>query len=109
MPEETEANFKTGQLEIDFIKRVVTVAGQEIHLTALEFNLLNLFARNAGKVLTHRQILKEVWGPNAVEDVQYLRVYIGHLRQKIESDPSRPQLIITESGVGYRLIQKEDE
>jgi two-component system, OmpR family, KDP operon response regulator KdpE len=106
---EPEDTFKSGPLAIDFVKRVVMVADKEVHLTAIEFNLLKLFARNAGKVITHRQILKEVWGPNAVEDVQYLRVYMGHLRQKLEPDPSRPLLLITEPGVGYRLIQRTDE
>jgi two-component system KDP operon response regulator KdpE len=72
-------------------------------LTPTEYSLLRLLVRNAGKVVTHRQILKEVWGPNAVEQTHYLRVYMAHLRDKIEADPSRPEILLTEPGVGYRL------
>lgn len=100
---DAEPIFSSGPLRVDLAKREVFVNGQPVHLSAHEYNLLRLFVRNAGKVLTHRHILKEVWGPNAVEDVQYLRVYLGHLRQKLEPDPHRPQLLITEPGVGYRL------
>ena len=100
---ETEPVFRSGPLTVDLVRRVVTLAEQPVHLTAIEYNLLRFFIQHAGKVLTHRQILKEVWGPGAVEDVQYLRVYIGHLRQKLEPDPGRPQLLLTEPGVGYRL------
>ena len=104
-PEE-EPVFKSGQLVVDFVKREVFSNGRQVHLTAIEYNLLRLFVRNAGKVLTHRYILREVWGPNTVEELQYLRVYMGRLRQKIELDPSRPQILITEPGVGYRLPVK---
>lgn len=100
---EAEPVFRAGPLTVDLARRVVTRDDQPVHLTAIEYNLLRLFVQHAGKVLTHRQILKEVWGPGAVEDVQYLRVYIGHLRQKLEPDPGRPQLLLTEPGVGYRL------
>lgn len=96
-------NFSSGRLEIDLSARRVWARGEELHLTATEYALLRLFARHAGKVLTHRQILQEVWGPKAVEQVHYLRVYIGRLRDKIEADPARPLLLLTEPGVGYRL------
>ena len=87
--------------------RLVTVSGKEVKLTATEYSLLRLFVQHAGKVLTHRQILREVWGPNYVEQTHYLRVYMAHLREKLEIEPSRPTLLITEPGVGYRLIEKE--
>jgi two-component system, OmpR family, KDP operon response regulator KdpE len=96
--------FRTGQLEVDLTARVVQLKGQEIRLTATEYSLLRLFVQHAGKVLTHRHILREVWGPNAVEQTHYLRVYVAHLREKLEADPSKPQLIVTEPGVGYRLL-----
>ena len=79
---------------------------QEVRLTATEYSLLRLFVQHAGKVLTHRQILREVWGPNAVEQTHYLRVYIAHLREKLEAEPSNPRLILTEPGVGYRLVEE---
>ena len=103
-PEASEPVFKSGPLCVDFTKREVTVNGNPVHLTATEFNVLRTFVKNAGKVLTHRHILREVWGPGAARDVQYLRVYMGHLRQKLEPDQDRPQLLITEPGVGYRLM-----
>jgi Response regulators consisting of a CheY-like receiver domain and a winged-helix DNA-binding domain len=92
-----------GPLEIDLAARTVKVKGALIRLTATEYDILRLFVENAGKVVTHRQILKQIWGPNAVEHTQYLRVYVGHLRKKIEADPETPSLIITEPGVGYRF------
>jgi two-component system, OmpR family, KDP operon response regulator KdpE len=96
--------FRTGRLEVDLAGRIVTVKGQEIKMTPTEYSLLRLLVRNAGKVVTHRQILKEVWGPNYAEQTHYLRVYMAHLREKIEADPGRPELLITEPGVGYRLV-----
>jgi two-component system KDP operon response regulator KdpE len=96
--------FRTGQLEVDLAARVVKFNGKEIKLTATEYSLLRLFVQHSGKVLTHRQILKEVWGPNYTEQTHYLRVYIAHLREKLETEPSKPQLIVTEPGVGYRFI-----
>jgi two-component system KDP operon response regulator KdpE len=96
--------FRTGELEVDLTARVVKLKGREVKLTATEYSLLRLFVQHAGKVLTHRQILKEVWGPNYVEQTHYLRVYIAHLREKLESEPSKPRLITTESGIGYRLL-----
>jgi len=98
--------FHSGPLEIDLTSRVVKLNGQEVRLTATEYALLRLFVQHAGKVLTHRQILREVWGPNATEQSQYLRVYMAHLREKLELDPAQPDLFITEPGVGYRLIDK---
>lgn len=95
--------FRTGALEVDLATRRVTVKGKEIKMTPTEYSLLRLLVRNAGKVVTHRQILREVWGPNYGEQTHYLRVYMAHLREKIEADPSRPELLLTESGVGYRL------
>lgn len=98
-----ESTFKCSGLEIDFEKRIVRRDGQEVHLTATEYALLKMLALNAGKVLTHRHILREVWGPNQEQDTHYLRIYVGTLRKKIEVDPNRPALILTEPGVGYRL------
>ncbi len=95
--------FENGDLAVDFAERRMLVNGKEVKLTTTEYSLLKLLIHHAGKVLTHRQILREVWGPNSEERTQYLRVYITHLRQKIESDPNKPQRIKTESGVGYRF------
>jgi two-component system KDP operon response regulator KdpE len=96
--------FQTGGLEVDLVSRVVKVAGIPVHLTVTEYNILQLLIKHAGRVVTHRQILKEVWGPNAVEQTQYLRVYLGLLRKKIEPDPGGDKIIVTEPGVGYRLL-----
>ncbi len=96
--------FRTGDLEVDLTARVVKLKGQEVKLTPTEYSLLRLFVQHAGKVLTHRQILKEVWGPNYLDQTHYLRVYIAHLREKLETDSKRPRLITTEPGVGYRFI-----
>jgi two-component system KDP operon response regulator KdpE len=98
--------FRAGALEVDLAARVVKLQGLEVKLTATEYALLRLFVQHAGKVLTHRQILREVWGPNAVEQTHYLRVYVAHLREKLESEPARPRLIVTEPGVGYRLLDR---
>ena len=102
-PEEEISRFKSGDLIVDLTARVVTRAGHEVKLTATEYALLRLFVRHAGRVLTHRQILREVWGPKSEEHRQYLRVYVTHLRQKIERDPAAPELVKTEPGIGYRL------
>lgn len=104
LPAAENALFRAGDLEVDLTARIVKLKGQEVKLTATEYSLLRLFVRHAGKVLTHHQILKEVWGPNSVEQTHYLRVYIAHLREKLEADPSKPRLISTEPGVGYRLL-----
>jgi two-component system KDP operon response regulator KdpE len=105
-PQGVEANFRSGDLEIDFARRLVLKGGKEVKLTPIEYSLLRLLATHVGKVLTHRQLLTEVWGAKAVEQTHYLRVHIAHLREKIESNPSQPELITTESAVGYRLIPK---
>ena len=102
-PEEEICVFKSGDLIVDLTARVVTRAGHEIKLTATEYALLRMFVRHAGRVLTHRQILREIWGPKSEEHRQYLRVYVTHLRQKIEADSTRPRLIKTEPGIGYRF------
>ena len=93
--------FRCGELTVDLVRRIVTVRGQEVKFSPREYDLLRLLVANAGKVLTHNHILREVWGPNT--DVQYLRIYIRALRQKIEQDTERPHYILTETGVGYRL------
>ena len=97
------AVVRIGTLEIDLPRRRVARDGAEIKLTSREFDLLNCLARHPGKVMTHRQLLTAVWGPAQVEETQYLRVYIGQLRQKLERDPAAPKQLITEPGVGYRL------
>jgi two-component system KDP operon response regulator KdpE len=102
-PVADNAVFHSGPLQVDLSGRLVTVKGKEIKLTPTEYSLLRLLVRNAGKVVTHRQILKEVWGPNYAEQTHYLRVYMAHLREKLEADPSRPELLLTEPGVGYRM------
>jgi two-component system KDP operon response regulator KdpE len=91
-------------VEVDLVRRVVTRAGREVKLTAKEHALLRLLVVNAGKVITHRQILRELWGPKAEEQTQYLRVYLGRLRRKLEVEPNHPQHLRTESGIGYRLV-----
>lgn len=93
-----------GDLEIDLVTRQVRKAGQRLHLSPTEFDLLRLLARHAGRILTHRQILEQVWGPAQADEVQYLRVYIRQLRQKIEADANAPALILTEPGIGYRFV-----
>jgi len=94
-------------LVIDMATRRVTVSGKEVKLSKIEYDLLRLLARHAGKVLTHRQILQEVWGPGHENDTHYLRVYIAHLREKLETNPESPELILTELGVGYRFLASE--
>jgi len=96
--------IEAGPVSIDIDARVVRRKGETVRLTGTEFSLLALFVRNAGKVLTHRYILEQVWGPTFVEETQYLRVYVGQLRKKLEEDPSNPALILTESGIGYRFV-----
>ncbi len=98
------AEFIIGELVVDVPRRRVSVGGEDVKLTRKEFDLLRMLARNAGRIVTHRQILREVWGPAHEDDVHYLRIYIGHLRQKLGDDPANPQFIESEPGVGYRLI-----
>jgi len=95
--------FAVGALHVDLAQRRVSVAEQEVHLTPLEYRLLTMLVRYAGKVVTHRQLLHEVWGPGYAQQTHYLRVYMGQLRHKLEADPARPRYLLTEPGVGYRL------
>ena len=103
------AVLELGPLRLDFARREVTRAGTAVHLTPIEYRLLVLLARNAGKVLTHRQILKEVWGPSYASQSHVVRVHVAELRKKIEPDPARPRWLETEPGVGYRLRDRSDE
>jgi two-component system KDP operon response regulator KdpE len=98
------ASVTIGDVEIDLAARVVTKAGAVVHLTPIEFRLLGVLVANAGRVLTHRHLLREVWGPSHVEDNHYLRVFMANLRHKLESDPAQPKMLLTETGVGYRLV-----
>jgi two-component system, OmpR family, KDP operon response regulator KdpE len=107
LPPEDVSVFTLGELTVDLAARRVTKAGVELKLTATEYALLRLFVRHAGRVLTHRHILREVWGPKSEEHRQYLRVYVTHLRQKIERDPTKPVLIRTEPGIGYRFASAD--
>ena len=109
LPSPEEAVFRIGQLEVDLTARLVKRSGNEVKLTGTEYALLRLFVQHAGKVLTHQQILREVWGPNYVDQTHYLRVYMAHLREKLEVDPAKPALFITEPGIGYRLVVKTNE
>ncbi|HEY2463344.1 MAG TPA: two-component system response regulator KdpE [Steroidobacteraceae bacterium] len=99
------AEFSFGDVTVDLRLRTVHKAGAAVHLTPIEFRLLALLIANAGKVLTHRQILRDVWGPAHSGDGHYVRIYMGHLRQKLENDPAQPRHIVTETAVGYRFVQ----
>jgi two-component system KDP operon response regulator KdpE len=103
LAEAAPAVYTNGDLQVDLARRLVTYHGQRVKLTPTEYALLRLLVQHAGRVLTHRQLLKEVWRPDYIDNTHYLRVYFAQLRQKLETDPKRPQLILTESGVGYRL------
>ncbi|AEI79820.1 transcriptional regulator OmpR family [Cupriavidus necator N-1] len=92
-----------GDVQIDLASRVVTRSGQAVHLTPIEYRLLAVLIAHRGKVMTHRELLREVWGPSQAESSQYLRVYMGHLRHKLEADPARPAYLLTEIGLGYRF------
>jgi two-component system KDP operon response regulator KdpE len=98
-----ETSFAVGDLQVDLGRRQVAVAGEVVHLTPIEYRLLATLVRHAGRILTHRQLLNEVWGPGHTEQAHYLRVYAGQLRRKLEKDPARPRYLLTEPGVGYRL------
>lgn len=100
----TQTSFSHGPLTLDLPRRRVTLAGDPLKLSKTEFDLLALLMRNAGLVMTHRQLLREIWGPEHEDDVQYLRVYVGQLRQKLGDDPSAPRFIANEQGVGYRFV-----
>lgn len=95
--------FTVGDLRVDLLRRTVHLGTREVHLTPIEYRILSVMVKNAGRVLTHRQLLKDVWGPAHVENSHYLRIYMSQLRQKLEADPTKPEYLITESGVGYRL------
>jgi len=98
------ARVTIGDVQVDFAAHLVRKGGREVHLTPIEFKLLSVLVANAGRVLTHRQLLREVWGPERVEHNHYLRVFMGTLRHKLEDDPAQPQILLTETGVGYRLV-----
>ena len=100
------SEFVVGGLKVDLAARRIFVADKEVHLTPLEYRLLATLVHNAGKVLTHRSLLEEVWGPPYVEEMHYLRVYMANLRHKLETDPARPRYLLTEQGVGYRLVDE---
>lgn len=103
---EDATTFAVGDLQVDLPRRQVFVAGKEVHLTPIEYKLLTTLVRHAGKVLTHRQLLKEVWGPSHSSEAHYLRVYMVQLRRKLEADPTRPRYLLTEPGIGYRLASE---
>lgn len=98
-----ESKFSVGGLQVDLAQRQVSVAGEPVHLTPIEYRLLAALVRHAGKLLTHHQLLNEVWGPSYTDQAHYLRVYTAQLRRKLEADPARPRYLLTEPGVGYRL------
>jgi two-component system, OmpR family, KDP operon response regulator KdpE len=100
--------LKIGELVIDVLDRHVARAGAEVHLTPIEFDLLSVLAQHHGRLVTHRQLLREVWGPEYGDETHYLRVHVAHIRAKLEPDPSRPQYLVTEPGVGYRLREPEN-
>jgi len=102
-----EESLTFGEATVDLRRRKVMRAGTEVHLTPLEFRLLTCLARHLGMVVTHRQLLREVWGPSHVEHTHYLRIYMKQLREKLESDPVRPKHLLTETGIGYRLVAEE--
>ncbi|HEV8639911.1 MAG TPA: response regulator [Methylomirabilota bacterium] len=101
--EEGEATFKVGELQVNLSARQVLVGGRDMHLTPIEYKLLTTLVRHAGKVVTHQQLLREVWGPTHTDQAHYVRVYMAHLRHKLEIEPARPRYLLTEPGVGYRL------
>jgi two-component system KDP operon response regulator KdpE len=103
-PAPAEPVLTFGDVQIDLARRAVSLSGEPVKLTPTEYALLRLLAQHAGRVLTHRQILKQVWGPQYVDETHYLRVYFAQLRQKLEANPALPRLIVTEPGVGYRLV-----
>ncbi|TAL54290.1 MAG: response regulator [Methylovulum sp.] len=107
LPGGAQEFFQVGELKIELTKRRVFVNEQEIHLTPIEFRLLCVLVRNAGFVVTHRQLLEKVWGASYIEHSHYLRIYMGQLRHKIEADPARPRYLLTEAGVGYRLSEED--
>jgi two-component system KDP operon response regulator KdpE len=105
--EEADAVFRFGDVEVDRRARLVRRGGADVHLTPTEYRLLSVLAANPGRVLTHRQLLREVWGPSHADQSHYLRIYMGHLRHKLESDPAQPRHLLTETAVGYRLVRDD--
>ncbi|HEY7541539.1 MAG TPA: response regulator [Methylomirabilota bacterium] len=101
--EADDAVFKTGELRVDLLHRQVLIGEKHVHLTPIEYKLLTTLVHHAGKVVTHQQLLREVWGPSHTEQAHYVRVYMAHLRHKLEAEPARPRYLLTEPGVGYRL------
>jgi two-component system KDP operon response regulator KdpE len=101
--EADEAAFKVGELRVDLLRRHVAVGPAEVRLTPIEYKLLTTLIRHAGKVVTHQQLLREVWGPTHTDQAHYVRIYMAHLRHKLEAEPARPRYLLTEPGVGYRL------
>jgi two-component system KDP operon response regulator KdpE len=101
---EEAALFRFGEIEVDRAARLVRRDGKEVHLTPTEYRLLLVLVNHAGRVLTQRQLLREVWGPSQSSQSHYLRIYMGHLRQKLEADPAQPRHLLTETAVGYRLV-----
>jgi two-component system KDP operon response regulator KdpE len=95
--------IEIGEIAIDLADRTITRAGRDVHLTPIEFDLVRVLAQNEGRLVTHKQLLREVWGPQYGEETHYLRVHVAHIRAKLEADPARPRYLITEPGVGYRL------
>jgi two-component system KDP operon response regulator KdpE len=96
--------FRSGHLQVDLTTRTVKAKGRTVHLSATEYSLLHLFVKHAGKVLTHGQILRDIWGTSDVEKTGQLRVYMAYLREKLETKPAEPELLVTEPGIGYRLV-----
>jgi two-component system, OmpR family, KDP operon response regulator KdpE len=101
--EEADSIFRFGEVELDRTARLIRREGVEVHLTPIEYRLLSALVANAGRVVTQRQLLREVWGPMSIGQGHYVRIYMGHLRQKLEVDPAQPRYLLTETGVGYRL------
>lgn len=102
-----QQEFTLGELKVDMVKRRVSSAGKEVHLTPIEYRLLETLVRNAGKVMTHQQLLREVWGAEHAEDNHYIRIYMAQLRHKLERDPAQPRFLLTETGIGYRLADPD--
>src|SRR5262245_66595006 len=98
-----DATYTVADLKVDVLRRRIFVGAREVHLTPIEFKLLSVLVRHAGKVVTHQQLLREVWGPTHTEQAHYVRVYMAHLRHKLEAEPARPRYLLSEPGVGYRL------
>ena len=106
---ESRTRYKAGDLEVDFSRRAVSVQGEEVRLTPREYDLLRVLARHGGRVVTHRQVIAAVWGAGAQVDAQFVRVLVAQLRQKLEAEPSAPQLVLTEPGLGYRLKAETED